>query len=81
MGIFNQTFIPISLPKCTLSDSLLLRFRNGIISLFRVILPVALQIVLSILLVSKLFAIKRNLNPNGEMKREYKFAKTRAERT
>lgn len=60
---------------CSAPNSTIILIRNLEIGIFRVLLPLTLQIILSFLLIKKLFAIKRRVNPLGEMEREHKFTK------
>ena len=60
--------------KCD-STPLINQIRNIIISIFRIILPILFQMVLSSLLIYKLFKLSRNFNTNKSMEKEYKFAR------
>ncbi len=60
--------------KCD-STPLINQIRNMIISIFRIILPIIFQIVFSSLLIYKLFKVRRNVNRNQSMEKEYKFAR------
>ena len=50
-------------------------FSDFMITLIRIILPLMLQIVFSTLLIYKLFKVRRNVNRNQSMEKEYKFAR------
>jgi hypothetical protein len=51
------------------------QIRNMIISIFRFVLPLASQIIISSLLIYKLFEIRRSVAPNQLMDKEYRFAR------
>lgn len=49
--------------------------RNVLHSLFRVILPIILQIIFSSFLIYKLFKVRQNFNSNRDIKKDIKFAR------
>jgi hypothetical protein len=57
------------------STPLINQIRNIFISIFRIFLPLVLQIVFSILLIYKLFKVRRTVMANQSMDKEYKFAR------
>ena len=58
------------------STPLINKIRNMMISIFRIILPMIFQVVFSTLLIYKLFKVRRRVNSNQSMEKEYKFART-----
>jgi hypothetical protein len=59
---------------CTATSSVIL-VRNFIVILFRIALPLLLQIILSILLIYKLFKSRHSVGINRDMKKEYRFTR------
>ena len=57
------------------STPLINQIRNVFISIFRIVLPLVLQIVFSTLLIYKLFKVRRSVMMNQSMEKEYKFAR------
>jgi hypothetical protein len=57
------------------STPLTIQIRNTIITIFRIILPLILQIVFSTLLIFNLFKVRRTVMMNQTMKKEYRFAR------
>jgi hypothetical protein len=57
------------------STPLINQIRNMIISIFRIVLPLVVQIIFSALLIYKLFKAKRVVMTNQSMQKEYRFAR------
>jgi hypothetical protein len=57
------------------STPLTIQIRNTIISVFRIILPIVLQVIFSTLLIYNLFKVRRSVMINQTMKKEYRFAR------
>jgi len=57
------------------STPLTIQIRNMIISIFRIILPLVIQLLFSILLIYNLFKVRRSVMINQTMKKEYRFAR------
>jgi hypothetical protein len=57
------------------STPLINLLRNMFISIFRILLPLVLQIVFSTLLIYKLFKVRRSVMANQSMDKEYRFAR------
>jgi hypothetical protein len=57
------------------STPLINQIRNMIISIFRIVLPLVVQIIFSVLLIYKLFKAKRVVMTNQSMRKEYRFAR------
>jgi hypothetical protein len=57
------------------STPLINQIRNMIISIFRIVLPLVLQIIFSILLIYKFFKVRRSVVRNQVMQKEYRFAR------
>jgi hypothetical protein len=72
---FRLSITNTSAPKI-LCDStpLINQLRNMVISVFRIVLPLVFQILFSILLIYKLFKVRRTVNQS--MEKEYRFART-----
>jgi hypothetical protein len=73
-------FFRLSITKSTSkiqcdSTSLINQIRNMIISIFRIVLPLVLQIIFSILLIYKFFKVRRSVVRNQVMQKEYRFAR------
>ena len=70
----TQTNQTKSYVLCTASSSIIL-VRNFIVILFRIVLPLILQIILSNLLIFKLFKSRRSARINRDLKKEYRFTR------
>jgi hypothetical protein len=57
------------------STPLINQIRNIVISIFRIVLPLVVQIIFSVLLIYKLFKAKRVVMANQSMQKEYRFAR------
>jgi hypothetical protein len=57
------------------STPLINQIRNTVISIFRIVLPLVLQVIFSILLIYKFFKARRTVITNQGMKKEYRFAR------
>jgi len=57
------------------STPLINQIRNIVISVFRIVLPLVLQILFSTLLIYKLFKVRRSVMMNQSMEKEYRFAR------
>jgi hypothetical protein len=69
----NSTF-PMPKAQCG-STPLINQIRNTVISIFRIILPLVLQITFSVLLIYKFFKVRRSVLMNKSMEKEYRFAR------
>jgi hypothetical protein len=57
------------------STPLINQLRNMVISIFRILLPLVLQIIFSSLLIYQLFKVRRSVMMNQSMEKEYRFAR------
>ena len=74
LSITNSSSTSSSYIQCD-STPLINQLRNMVISVFRIVLPLVLQVIFSILLIYKFFKVRRSVITNQVMQKEYKFAR------
>jgi len=74
LSITNSSLTSSSYIQCD-STPLINQIRNTVISIFRIVLPLVLQVIFSILLIYKFFKVRRSVAPNQLIDKEYRFVR------